>query len=288
MISPEETPFTTAIGKTKATQKTHEWLQDELAAANKDNAAAEGADAADATLAVPVRLSNQAQIFTKTIAVSETFEASNTAGGKSELAKQLYKAGKEIKRDMEAAFVSDNPSVSAGVRKLGGAEAWIATNVSHGTGGATAGFSGGAVGAVTAGTTRPLTEDLFQNVLAGAFTDGGNITKVIAPPSLKAKIGTFDGGAVKQQMADKKTVTAGIDVYDGDFGRYDILPHRYMSTTTVIAFDESLWNQAVLRGIKKSELGKTGDAKKFQLVAEVTLECLNEAGNAKVADVTAS
>jgi hypothetical protein len=286
MISPEETPFITAIGKTKATQKTHEWLQDELAAANKDNAAAEGADAADATLAVPVRLSNQAQIFTKTVQVSETFEASNTAGAKSELARQLMKAGKEIKRDMEAAFVSENASVSAGTRKLGGASAWIVTNADHGAGGATAGFSGGLVGAVTAGTTRELTEAMFQDVLAGAYAEGGNVTTVIAPPSLKAKIGTFTGGATKQQMADKKTVSAGVDIYDGDFGTYNILPHRFMSSTTVIAFDPDLWNQAVLRGIKKSELAKTGDSKKFQLVAEVTLECLNEAGNAKVADVT--
>ncbi|MDW9768606.1 DUF5309 family protein [Sinorhizobium meliloti] len=285
MISPEETPFITAIGKTKATQKTHEWLQDELAAANKDNAAAEGADAADATLSVPVRLSNQAQIFTKSVQVSDTFEATNTAGAKSELARQLMKAGKEIKRDIEAALVSANPSVSAGTRKLGGAEAWIATNALHGTDGATAGYSGGLVGAVTPGTARPFTEEMFQEALQGAYDAGGNVSKVIAPPSLKAKIGTFTGGATKQQMADKKTVSAGVDIYDGDFGVYDILPHRFMSSTTVIAFDPDLWNQAVLRSINKTELAKTGDSTKYMLRAELTLECLNEAGNAKIADL---
>lgn len=285
MISPEETPFLSAIGKTKATQKTHEWIQDELAAVNKDNAAAEGADAADAALSVPVRLSNQAQIFTKTVQVSETFIASNTAGTKSELARQLMKAGKELKRDMDAALVSANPSVSAGTRKLGGAEAWITTNALHGSGGSTAGYSGGLVGAVTAGTARAFTETLFQSALQGAYAAGGEVKKVIAPPTLKAKISTFNGGATKQQDAKSKTVFAGVDVYHGDFGVYDILPHRNMSTTTVIAFDPDLWNQAVLRGISKNELAKTGDSTKYQLVTEVTLECLNEAGNAKIADL---
>ncbi|MCK3776212.1 DUF5309 domain-containing protein [Ensifer sesbaniae] len=285
MISPEETPFISAIGKTKATQKTHEWLQDELGAVNKDNAAAEGADAADSTLTVPTRLNNQTQIFTKTVSVSETFNASNTVGSKNELARQLMKAGKEIKRDMEAAFVSANPSVSAGTRKLGGAEAWIKTNALHGANGATIGYTAGLVGAVTAGTPRAFTEAMFQTALQGAYNEGGEVTKVIAPPSLKAKISTFAGGGTKFQAADKKTVYAGVDVYHGDFGTYDILPHRYMSSTTVIAFDENLWNQAVLRGITKNELAKTGDASKYQLVAEVTLECLSEKGNAKIADL---
>lgn len=286
MISPEETPFTSAIGKTKATQKTHEWLRDELAAVNKDNAAAEGADAADATLVTPTRLSNQTQIFTKTVQVSDTFEATNTAGSKSELARQIMKSGKEIKRDMEAAFISANPSVSAGARKLGGMEAWIKSSSYHGANGATIGYSGGAVGAVTAGTARAFTEAMLVSALQSAYTAGGNVTTIMAPPTLKAKIGTFNGGATKQSIADgKKTIYAGIDVYDGDFGRYDVVANRHMSTTTVIAFDEDLWKQAVLRGITKNELAKTGDSTKYQLVTEVTLECLNESGNAKIADL---
>lgn len=286
MISPEETPFTSAIGKTKATQKTHEFLMDTLGAVNKDNAAVEGADAADATLTTPTRLNNQTQIFTKTVIVSDTFSATNIAGGKDELARQIIKAGKEIKRDMEAAYLSANPSVSAGARKLGGAEAWIKTNALHGANGATTGYSGGLVGAVTAGTARSFTENHLVTALQSAFTAGGSVNTIIAPPILKAKIGTFTGGAVKQAIANgQKTVFSGVDVYDGDFGRYDVVTSRFMSTTTVIAFDSELWNQAVLRGITKTELSKNGDATRYQLVTETTLECLNEAGNAKIADL---
>ncbi|WP_313199924.1 DUF5309 family protein [Rhizobium sp.] len=286
MISPEETPFTSSIGKSKATQKTHEWLRDELAAVNKDNAAAEGADAGDATLVTPTRLSNQTQIFTKTVQVSDTFSATDTAGTKDELARQLMKAGKEIKRDQEAAFLSANPSVATGARKLGGAEAWIKTNALHGANGATIGYSGGVVGAVTAGTGRAFSESMLVSALQSAYQAGGSVTTIIAPPTLKAKIGTFTGGATKQAIADgKKTVYAGVDVYDGDFGRYDVVASRFMSTSTVIAYDESLWKVAVLRGVTKNELAKTGDSTKYQLVTEVTLESLNESGNAKIADL---
>ena len=285
MISPEETPFVSAIGKTKATATKHEWLQDTLASANKDSAAVEGADASDTTLVSPVRLSNQAQIFTKDVRVSGTLQAVSTAGTSDELARQIAKAGKEIKRDIEAALVSANPSVAAGARKLGGAEAWIKTNAQHGANGVTVGYSSGAVGAVTAGTARALTETMFVNALQGIWTAGGDPKKVIAPGTLKSKISTFVGGGTKQQNAKDKTVYQAVDVYNSDFGTVDILPHRFMSTTTVIAFDPDLWNQAVVRSLEKKELAKTGDSDKFMLVTELTLECLNEAGNAKIADL---
>lgn len=285
MISPEETPFSSSIGKTKATAVKHEWLQDELAAANKDNAIAEGADATDTTLNGPVRISNVTQIFQKDIRLSSTLNAVNTAGAKDELSRQIAKRGKELKRDQEAAYVSGNGSVAVGVRKLGGAEAFISTNALHGANGASTGFSGGVVNAPTAGTARPLTEALFISALQKIWEAGGDPNTVIAPGVLKSKISTFTGGSTKQQNADKKTVNQAVDLYVSDFGTVTILPHRFMSTSTVIAFDPALWNSAVLRGVEKKELGKTGDSERYMLVTETTLECLNEKGNAKIADL---
>lgn len=285
MISPEETPFISSIGKTKATAVKHEWLQDELAAANKDNAIAEGADATDTTLNGPVRISNVTQIFQKDIRLSSTLNAVNTAGAKDELARQIAKKGKELKRDQEAAYVSGNGSVAAGVRKLGGAEAFISTNALHGANGASTGFAGGVVNAPTAGTARPLTEALFISALQKIWEAGGDPNTVIAPGVLKSKISTFNGGSTKQQNADKKTVNQAVDLYVSDFGTVTILPHRFMSTSTVIAYDPALWNSAVLRGVEKKELGKTGDSERYMLVTETTLESLNEKGNAKIADL---
>lgn len=287
MISPEETPFRTEIGKTKASGRYHETLSDSLAAPDKNNAVAEGADAVDSNQSGPVRLGNYTQIFQKTGNVSGSLQAVESAGTKNEKARQIAKLGAELNRDIEAALVSDNASVGGAVRKLGGAEAWIKTNAAHGTNGATAGFTGTLVGAVTKGTNRTLTEAMFKKMVSDVWNAGGDPRLIIAPGSLKAAISGFSGNATKYHEVKDKTIYAGVDVYVSDFGTHTIIPHRYMSATTVIGFDKSLWNVAVLRGVSKTDLAKTGDADRVQLLTELTLECLNEAGNGKIADVTA-
>ena len=291
MISPEKTPFRTEIGKTKATATRHEWLSDELSAANKDNAAAEGAAAATASNSGPSRLGNYTQIFTKPVSVSGTMQAVNTAGTKNELSRQVAKAGAEINRDIEAALVSANASVASGTRKLAGAEAWIKTNASHGTDGATAGYNAGTgvVGAVTDGTDRALTATLINETAQKVWAAGGDPTKVIAPGKIKQAISALNSDVGVWNMdASKKTIYAGVDYYVSDFGRHQIIPHHFMSQSTVIFFDPALWNEATLRAYKVNDLGRTGDSDEKQMIVEVTLECLNEAGNGKIADIDPS
>lgn len=288
-ISPEETPVRTEIGKTKAKGTYHETLSDALDAPNKNNAAVEGADATLNALSGPVRTGNWTQIFTKDGAVARTLESVDKAGAKSEKARQIAKKGLELNRDIEAAIVSNNASVATGARKLGGMEAWIKTNASHGVDGVTAGFSNGLVGAVTNGTTRVLTEAMFNELAQDVWNAGGDPSLVIAPGDLKVAISKFSGNATRYQDMNKaKTIYAGVDYYVSNFGTHQIIPHRSMTATTVIAFDKSLWNVAVLDGVQKHDLARTGDAEKFQLVTELTLESLSEAGSGKIADVTAS
>ena len=287
-ISTEKTPFKTEIGTTKATNTNHQFLKETLAAANKDNAAIEGADAVFGTLTPPDKISNTTQNFVKYVQVSATLQAVNTAGSKDEYARQVAKVGAELNRDIEAALVSANAAVfgsGSTAGKLGGAEAWIKTNAFHGSGGATAGYTGGAVGAVTAGTARPITETMFNQMIQSVWTQGGDPTLVIAPGVLKQKISQFTGNGTKYQDANTKTIYQGVDYYVSDFGKHQIIPHQFMSTTTVIAYDPSLWAVATLRSLKKVDLAKTGDSDKKMLVTELTLESKNEAGNGKLADV---
>jgi hypothetical protein len=288
-ISPEKYVFTTSIGKAKASNRYHENLTDTLAAANPMNAAHEGADAGVANNIGPERVGNHTQIFTKNVAVADTVSAVNTAGTNDELTRQVIKAGKELKRDIEAALVSANSTIVSGgaPRLLGGAEAWIKTNAFHGVGGSTAGFAADNVGAVVDGTARPITEEMFNEMIQEIWAAGGDPSLVIAPGLLKQAISKFSGNGTKFQNADAKEIFAGVDYYVSDFGRHKIIPHHFMRQTTVIAFDKTLWALATLRGIKKNELAKTGDSTKYQLVTEVTLESRNEAGNGKLADVTA-
>ena len=77
--SPSETPFLSAIPKTKAKGTLHEWQTDAIAAAAA-NAQIEGNDATALDLGSTTRLTNQSQILTKNIAVTGTQEAVDSAG----------------------------------------------------------------------------------------------------------------------------------------------------------------------------------------------------------------
>lgn len=284
-IDPEDRPFTNEIGKVKATSTTHEWLNDSLAPANKDNAGEEGAEAVFGVLGGPKRLSNRTQIFKKTVKVSGTLQAVNTAGTSNEKSRQILKAGKELNRDIEAALVSAN-STASGDPVLAGAEAWISTNALHGAGGSTAGFVGTAVQEVVDGTARPLDDVLINELFLKIHDAGGYAKQVIAPGRIKQKVASLRTGNGSWQMpADKKTIYAGVDYYVSDFGVHEIIPHHFMTKTTLIAFDKDLWSMATLRGIKKEDLAKTGDSDAMQILTEVTLECMNEAGNGKIVDI---
>lgn len=105
-ISPTETPFMSNVGRTKATSTRHEWQTDSLATAaanavdqghNFDTTTTNPIDAVVATS----RLSNFTQISNASVVIAGTTEAILKAGRKSELAYQIAKKGKELKRDCE-------------------------------------------------------------------------------------------------------------------------------------------------------------------------------------------
>jgi hypothetical protein len=106
-ISPTETPFMSGVAKTKATNTSHQWQTDALAAVAA-NAAVEGATISYGTQSPTTKETNYTQISTKAIQVSGTNDAVTSAGRNSELAYQVAKAAKELKRDMETALLSNN------------------------------------------------------------------------------------------------------------------------------------------------------------------------------------
>src|SRR5690606_34124658 len=85
MISPEETPFQSSIGKGKITNTFHSWLLEELASASTSNAHIDGDEFSADTLTAPARLTNYAQISRKDIRVTRRAQIVDQAGTKSEL-----------------------------------------------------------------------------------------------------------------------------------------------------------------------------------------------------------
>ena len=162
-ISPTDTPFMSGIGKTKATNTKYEWQTDSLGAVAA-NAAVEGAAISYGSLTSTTREFDYTQISTKAIQVTGTDDAVNTAGRNTELAYQVAKAAKEIKRDMENALLSNTAKAvgdNTTARTLGGLPTWISTNVSAGAGGSGAGSGA----ARPNGTQRAFTETLLKSVI---------------------------------------------------------------------------------------------------------------------------
>tara|TARA_R110000772_G_scaffold216253_1_gene326762 strand:- start:216 stop:1160 length:945 start_codon:yes stop_codon:yes gene_type:complete len=292
-ISPTDTPFMSTIGKTKATAVYHEWQTDSLAAAGL-NVAVEGATASDATMSPTSRVGNRCQISQKTIKISNTLQAVDKAGRKSEKAYQLAKASAEIKRDMELTLLSNQIATngnSSTARALGGLQAWLSTTYSGGTSGVAG--SGGTT-ARTNGTNRTFTEAFLQTAVRGVYTAGGNPKILMVTPAHKQTVSAFAGIAAQRYMAPSNgptTIIGAADVYLSDFGTLSVVPSRFMNSTNSaddVAFvlDPEMAAVAYLRPFQTNELAVTGDNESTQLLAEFTLEVKNEAAHGIIADLS--
>ncbi len=302
-ISPTEVPFSTRVAKTKASAIAHEWQIDALDAPAV-NAQIEGDDAVVNTAVPTVRAGNRTQILAKTVIVSGTQDSVSKAGRETELAYQVMKRMKEIKRDLEFALVGNAASTAgtgSAARRMAGVETWLASNrTSVGTGtaqttfGLTSGFA--ATAPLDSTVLGTFTEASLRHVIQLAYVSGGDPTVVMVTPGTKAKMSsTFTGIATRFRdvaAGSQAQIISGADVYVSDFGKHTIIPNRFMrnaptptSANTALVLDMEYWALATLRPLRQVALGKTGDNEKRQLVMEATLVSRNQAASGKITDI---
>ena len=291
ILNKDETPFQSAIGSGSAEATYEEWQLDALGNADTTNAQLEGDDSTAAAISPTMRVGNRTQILKKPFTISNTQEVVKKAGRDSEISYQTALAGRRIKMDLEA-IVSQNQASNAQAgatpRRMGGFESWLVSNVSRGATGTSGGFSAGNTVAPTDGTQRPSTEALLKTVIKSAWNGGGKPTLLLMGATQKQNFSGFTGIATQYQEPKNKmaTVIGAVDRYVSDFGTMNAVASRYMRGREIGVIDPSLWRVLWLRKWKKEELAKTGDARKFHIVGEVTLESRNEAGSGIVADLT--
>jgi hypothetical protein len=288
ILNKDETPFLSAIGSGSAEATYEEWQLDALGNADTTNFQAEGDDTTAAAIVPTVRVGNRTQILKKPFTISNTQEVVKKAGRDSEISYQTALAGRRIKMDLEAFLSQNQASVGGGTRKLGGFESWITTNVSRGATGASGGFTAGNTVSPTDGTQRTSTEALLKTVIKSAWTAGGRPNLLLMGGTQKQNFSAFTGIATQYQEPKGKaaTVIGAVDRYVSDFGTFNAIASRYVRGREIEVIDPALWRVLWLRKWKKEELAKTGDARKFHIVGEVTLESRNEAGSGIVADLT--
>jgi len=290
-LFPDECPFQDAIGKSSVSNTYTEWQTDALAAADHTNAAIQGDDLANTSRANTARVGTHTQIFTKVVGASTTVEWTNKAGRRSELARELMKAGREMRTDMEKRFLGNYASVAAAAGVAGltaGAQAWLTSNASRGGSGANGGFSAGIVAAATNGTQRAYTETLLKGVLQTTWTAGGNPRMVFTNAAQKQTEAAFAG--IAQQRRDtgnkKATIIGGADIYVSDFGEVQFVPDRFCDARSALVIDPEYWDVGVGEAMTTFDLATTGLATRKGLRAEVALRCLNQAASGVVADLT--
>ena len=299
MISPTETPMMSMSGKTKASGRFHEWQTDVLAAA-ASNKQIEGDDATISTATPTVRLGNYCQILSKAVAVSGSQQVISKAGRDNEMAYQISKRSKELKRDLEKA-VSGNQGSSAGTsaaaQSLASSESWIFTNRTDvGSGSAalatTAGFISGTVAApVDNSNAATIAKANLDAIIQAVWTAGGDPKYVLTGPYNKTKIAGFTGIATLYKDVpgmQQATIIGGADAYVSNFGTHTIVPSRFNRDSCVQVLDMDYWALAYLRPFNQFPLAKTGDSEKRQILCEVTLESRNEAASGKITTCSTS
>jgi len=292
-IAPTEAPFMQMIGRGVATQPKHEWQVDTLAAAAV-NAQVEGDDQALDTAVPTERLSNYCQISSKVIRITGTAEATDKAGRRSELAYQVAKYGKELKRDMELTLTGNyaiEDGAFATARTTGSLEIWYQTNGDR-TGTTCLSGTGNQPDqnktVTDGGTTRALTESLIKTVIQAIWSQGGDPTVIMTGPFNKRAISGFTGGATRFDISEDKKLVAAIDVYVSDFGTHRVIPNRFSRDKTVHLLTPSMFKVCYLRSFRQFPLAKTGDAEKRELLAEYCLRSDEQKASGVIADLTTS
>jgi hypothetical protein len=274
-ITPTDTPMVSMIKTQKVHNRVYQYQTDALANA-ASNAAVEGADPSMATLTATTMISGNTQILTKAFQISQTSDAVSTYGRAKETAYQLGRALKEIKRDLEFAFVGASNTAVTGnasgpvAREMASADKLIdaATTI--------------------AGGSNSLTEAELLSAGQATFNAGGDPSVFMIKPADAQIVAGFTGASGRYRNFNdaQKTLTNVIDLYVSPYGEYKVVLNRHQMTTHAFLLDPSMWRAAVLRPFSRTLLAKTGDSEKHFCVGEYGLMHMNPKGSGMINALT--
>ena len=272
-ISPTDTPMVSLIKPQKVSARVYEYQTDSLAAAAA-NAAVEGAVPTMATLTATTMITGNTQILTKAFQVSATADAIKTYGRAKETAYQLGRALKEIKRDLEFAYVGASNAGVAGnsttAREMDSADQLIDAATT------------------TAGGTAALTETMLLDTGEAVFNAGGDASVFMIKPADAQIVAGFTGasGRYRNFNDGTKTLVNVIDLYVSPYGEYKVVLNRHQMTTHAFLLDPTMWRSAVLRPFSRTLLAKSGDSDKHFVVGEYGLMHLNPKASGQINALT--
>ena len=287
-VSVAETPTLKLIGKGKADGVFDEWSTDAYRAA-KVNKVEQGNSATRTQRTPKLRYGNRTQIVEDVFGVTGTQEVVEKAGQKSEYSTQLAKTMVELKKDIELAILQNTTAIAstAGTApQARGLFGFMSDNVSFGVGGAAANPLTNT--AAVDGTLRPFTENLMKGVLQQMFDNGADMESLygLFPSSQRVVFDTFLAGTTRFDKAEDKQLTATLEVYIGPFGRVKTVNARHMRQREVAFINPDFLELAILRPMKDTPLGVTGDTKDVMVNCEFTFRDYNPKAHGAVLDLS--
>lgn len=240
------------------------------------NAALEGAAAPAARFTSRSRKSNYTQIFTATVYVSGSMQASRAHGITDEADFQKAERTRELLRDLENTVIngvapaSTQQGSSAVRRSMNGIIRSLTTNsFAPGVGSFPVGGGAG---------ENELTENLVNTAMRNIWNNAsGPIDTIVVGGNQKRRINAFLDSQRGYAPSDTK-IRNLVSIYESDFGVCKIITSRWMPSDAVLFLDSS--RVAVLplagRSFQAKPLASTGDSVSFQMLGEYTLELKNE------------
>ena len=237
-ISPEETPFSSAIGSEKATSETFSWVEEALANA-ATNAVIEGAAFSAARVQNLENHTNYTQLMDKTVTLTSSEQAALQAGAVEKMAYNLKQATRELKRDKEFVWVGSAQTATPGAagtsaRKSAGYQAQVHSSQVHDL------------------NNTPLTEDILNARLEAMFTAGASPTHIMTSGAGKVHISSKLNATRQRDIANTDKAAYGVSVYLSDFGTIEIVPNRFVKYDGVgkgdiLIFNPDMWCEKVLQ-----------------------------------------
>lgn len=295
LVTPNETPFLSAIGglvgakKTTATQ--FEWQTVDRRVSTAGNVGLEGANAPTGTERSRSNITNVVEIHHSAIEVSYSRLAAkgNFAGANiaaqpddlllDELQVQTQAELESMAVDVEQSFLNGvyaKPADNLTGRKTRGILAAITTNVT-----------------AVAGA---LTKAAVDTMLIQCFTNGAKLpaatTVFMTGPDQKVKLSNlYSAGNLNQPTFTRNIGGINIDTLVTDFGTFGVMVNRWMPAGVMAVIDLSVCAPVFLEIPGKGllfteELARVGAARKFQLYGEVGLEYGAEQFHGKLTGLT--
>lgn len=289
-ISPTETPFCSMVGKEAISQTKFQWQTDTIPAAKDNHNVLEGSAPAFEDSTLTKVITNNTQIFRRSVSVSDTANVVAYYGRGKEIGYQMEKASLELKRDMEKAFLYQ-AGVTGSKPEVGGDMGTPATGTAAPK---TAGFLGlvASKDAVDADTGAVVHKELTSDNVTEA--DIFAMTYQLYLANSKANIimfhpsqaGLFSGmlSVADQAKGNRMKMFSGMDtqyntevdtIIDPLGQKFALIPNRQMPAKYFYFFNPSDWTQMILRAPKKIQLAKVGSSEEWMIEAELGLRHRN-------------